>query len=294
MAGTVDYVRETLEKSYALVKASAQDMFIALLKISVAQVLLSLAGVMLIGILVFLLLGASIAQTISTGALAPALLQNAAIVLLMAIPIFAITTLAAAAFKSVGYNIIDDMGTGRATDLLGCARKNFWPIAKLQVVIWVVMLLLGSPLLLSFLLIGTAGSTALLALCILIPLSMLAVLLFTFIIQFSTVEVVLGGKGPIGAIKASAGLVKRELLGVILIDIVIVVCVMALSVVSGMASSILRLIMQIFSAVGGTAGLAVGSAIYVLCALAVGVVVGAAMEMAVLPIIYNFWKGKKG
>lgn len=295
MAGTVDYVRKTLETAYALIKARAQGIFIDMLKISLAEALTGLVALLLIGGLAVLLLGASITETITTGTLAPSLMRNLGIGLAIALPIILIAALAGAVLKSVAYNIISNASAGKPTDLVRCIRKNLLPVVKLSVVMWVVMLVFAAPVLLSLALVGDQGGAipTMLALCIVPLICAIAFILFVFFAQFSTIEVVLNGKGPIGAIKASASLAKDNFFGVILIDFAIFVAAMAVSVVSEIAQTILKLVMQIL-AVGGTAGQAVGFAIYLIGMLAVSSVIGSLINTVIIPIVYNFWKGKKG
>ena len=294
MAGTVDYVRVTLEKSYALVKARADRIFIDLLKLSAGQTLAGFTGLILIAGLAVVLLGASLTDIARTGTLPQSILANAAIAALLIGPVFAMAMLIANAIQSVGFNVIHNSSAGKPTDLVGQARKNFWPVVKLNVLTWAAMLLLLVPILVSVplggMLNGIAGAAPL---CILTVLSAIALVLFVFFTQFSTAEVVLGGKGPIAAMKASASLVKENLLGVIIIDVLLGVLAMAFSVVSGTLQKVLELILQTFSE-GGTAGLAVGFAIYICGIVVVSVIIGAITQTVLLPIIYNFWNGKKG
>lgn len=295
MAGTVDYVRKTLETSYALIKARAQAIFVDLLKIGVAEALVGLAALLLIGGMAYVILGASIIQMATSGTIAPALMQNLAIGMAIAIPIIIIVVLADGVLKSVAFNIIDNASAGKPTDLMGCARKNLLPIVKLSVLTWAVMLVLAVPVILSVM-IGSGNPDNVLqtlALLCIIPFIFAAVfVIFMFMIQFSTIEVVLNGKGPIEALKASASLVRGNIWGVILVDAVIAVVGMALSVISSIATSILRIVMQVFSA-GGTAGMAVGFATYIIGIVLVGSVIGALIGTVTMPVIYNFWKGKK-
>ncbi len=295
MAESVDYVSKTLETSYALVKARAQGIFIDMLKISLAEALVGLVALLLMGGLAVVLLGASITETITTGTLAPSLMRNLVTGLAIVLPIIILAALAGAVLKSVVYNIIDNASAGKPTNLMGCVRKNFLPVVKLSVLMWVILLVFAAPILLSLALVGGQGGAilTLTALCIVPLICAIAFVLFGFFAQFGVMEVVLNGKGPIGAIKASASLVKNNFLGVVLIDIAIVVAAMAVSVVSGVAQTILRLVEQIL-AVGGIVGQAVGFAIYLLGILAVSSVIGALINTVIIPMVYNFWKGKKG
>jgi hypothetical protein len=292
MAGTVDYVRETLEKSYALIKSSGQGIFIDMLKIGVAEAFVGLAALLLIGGLAFVLLGASLTQIITTGTMAPALMQNILIGIVIAFPIIIIAALAGAVLKSIPYNIIDNASAAKPTDLVGTARKNLLPLVKLSVLMWAVMLAFALPIILSLILGGQGGvAQTLVVLCVVPLICALAFVLFGFFAQFSTLEVVLKGNGPIAAIKASASLVKNNIWGVLLIDIVILIAAMAVSVVSSIAQTLLRLLMQLL-AVGGTAGLAAGFAIYLIGMLAVSSVISALVDTVIIPVAYNFWKGK--
>ncbi|MDD5340488.1 MAG: hypothetical protein PHV13_04535 [Candidatus ainarchaeum sp.] len=286
MAGTVDYVRKTLESSYALIKANAQEMFIALLKLNAMQVLVAAVMLIVIAAAAIALVGASLADIVSTGAMPQAFMSNLAVAIFIIVPVFVISILLTSAIKSVGFNIIENIARGKSTDLLGQARKNFWPIVKLEVTMWGIMLLLAAPVLLSALVGG-------LAVCIFMLLSVIACVLFGFFVQFSTLEVVLSGRRTVDALKASAALVRGSLLGVLLIDVLIVAAAMAVSVVTSAAQAVLRLVLQVFSA-GGTAGTAVGFAIYLIGMALVSVAIGAAIQTITLPMTYNFWKGKKG
>jgi len=289
----VDYVRKTLETSYALIKARGQEIFMATLKISVVQVALGLAALLVIGGLAVLLLGASITETITSGTLAPSLMRNLGVGIAIALPIIAIAALAGAVLKSVSFNIVDNAAAGRTTDLVACTRKNMLPVVKLYLVLFVITIVLAVPAILSFLIGALGGMAGVAAVCILWLVSFVALVLLALCAQFSTAEVVLNGKGPVEAIRSSLALVRGSIGGVILLDVAVVVVAMAVGMVSGIVQRILGLALQVF-AVGGGAALVAGFVVYAICMLVIYSIVGAISETLIVPLVYNFWKGKKG
>jgi hypothetical protein len=179
---------------------------------------------------------------------------------------------------------------GRPTPIASQLWKNLFPMVKLVLVRWLISAVILSPLILAFLVGGIAG---LLALCIILLLVVLALIVFQFAIQFSTLEVVVGGKGTFHAINSSLSLVKKNLFAVLLVDVLLFIIGFAGGAGSVIVQTILRAIPELATSMGPV-GLAIGYAVYFVLLFGFYAFLFAAVQTIALPITYYFWKGKAG
>lgn len=294
MDETADFVKGSLEKAYSLIKKNAQELFIEFLKVGVLSTTISMVGLLLTGAVLFIFLGASLAGYLANladgSAPLPALSTEGILGMIVAAMVWLISALISSAIGSVAYNVVDASARRKQiTSIREQFRKNIVPIIKLDLLKWGVIVILFLPIATS-LAFGSIGT--LIGLCILPILLLIAYIIFAFLIQFSMLELLLGGRGVLESIKSSASLVRANLLSVIVLDILLVVITIAASAGTKVIETLLQFIPSIFSLLGAW-GMAAGYAIFFVMLIALYTLVFAATQTIILPIMYYFWKGLK-
>lgn len=282
MAGTLGDAQEVLADAYGSIKANPRELILGMVKLNIGGMALAMLALVPAGIIAFLAAGAGFLAGDWSQAAGPALL----LLLAAGIPLLLLAGLIMAACKSVGYNLVADLRAGKRTDLVAQAKKNFVPVSRLTLLIWAAMALFAVPVLLPLALGSPAGA---LAACGLAILFAAAYATFMFLVQFAEIEVVLGGRGAIGAMKASAGIVKNGLLVVLLLDLVMFAVNMGVSAPGSVVQALMRPLLQMLAAMGGAAMVA-GFVAYLAVVMAVYAVLGAVMQAVCISVFYSYWK----
>ncbi len=286
MGKTIDYVVESARKGYKLIKKSAVSLYIDLLKVSVLSTVISLGGLVLIGLVLFAFFGTDVGEALM-GVATPESGTMLVVFLLIAILIYVVFLFLSNAVASVSYNVIENRASGKGTSIIAHAKENLMPVVRYTIVFWAVLLVVALPILLSLLL---GGIGAVVGMCFFSALALMIYVLFPFFIQFGMFELILGKKGAIDSMKSSSRLVKANILPVILLDIILVVIIFAVGAGLSLFSSILEFIIAAFS-LAGTGGMLLGFAIYVVLYMAVSILISTASATIIFPLVYYFWKG---
>lgn len=287
MGASVDLALDCAKKGYELIKKSAQPLFIDLLKVNALGTVMSMAGILIAGLLLFMLAGAWVsAQLTQASPTAPD--GTVYFVLAVSLVVLLAGSLLSRAATAVSYNIVENTTKGRRTGIMEQFMKNLVPVSVLSIIVWIVMLVLALPLILSI----QMGEAAAGATCVFGLVSTVLLLLFGFFTQFAIFEVVLGGRNAVEAIKRSFSLVKANVWAVLLLDLFMAVVGFAAYAVTQVAQLILQPIPVALS-LTGFQGIFIGYAIYMLLLIIFGLFIGAATDLITIPILYNFWQRVK-
>ncbi len=284
----MNYVVDSAGKGFGLIKKSAVPLYVDLVKVSALATLVSLIGLAIVGILLFVSLGGTFFASLAEEA-GPDFGLGTILVLLAIIPIFIIFSLLSQAVGSVVFNVVDNRTQGKGTTIIEQSKKNLMPVVRYTLIVWIILLLIALPIAFSLFL----GMDAAIGICIFSVLSVVAYILFLFFTQFGMYELILGGKGAVDSLKSSAILARANILSVALLDIIVIVVGMATWAGTRLFEVILQFIPAALS-LGGVWSMIVGYAIYMLLYLVVTVLISAFSQAIVIPIVYNFWKGLKG
>ncbi len=287
MGGTVDNISGSVDRTYRLIKASTRQLFTGMLKITALSIAVSMAGLLIAAVL-FFMLNPGLVSSLSSGTYLPAFSGQLLQSLIILIPLLMIIGFVSEAITSVSYNLVDNIAKKKPTAIIGQAVTNFVPVAILNIVMLAAFIIIFSPALLA---VWAGGG---LAICIVLPLIIIAYILFVFFTQFAIVEVVIKRQGIMEAIRGSFLVVRSLLVETFVYDILVVIIALGMAAITQVADIVLRLIMSAFGLIGGTTGLLVGAVAYFVLYLAVATVVSAITKTVVVPLTYQFWKGGKG
>jgi hypothetical protein len=295
MVGTIDYIKESLSKGYALTKSKAERIFKSLLTIYAMVYGISILEMAIIGTMAYLIVGIPLADSLSLAsgkgiASYADLIGKLIILAAVSLPIILIELVLGAAIGSVSLNVIEDASLGKDTDLKAQFMKNLMPILKITLVRWAIYILFALPLAALYL---VGGYNAIIAICIFAIILALAFFALMFAIQFSLYELILGGRGVIDSMKASASLVKRNIFSVLLLNVIFLFLGFAVGAVLGIFRMVLNPMLSMASA-GGMAMMVAGYLVYFTLIMAANALVMSAMGTITMPIAYNFWKGLRG
>ena len=286
MGKRIDYVMDCGAKGYGLLKKSAPELFMDLLKVNTLGTAIGLAGLLAMALTFWALLGNQ-AGAIFSGTPIPDFSGALIAAIVISVMILVLSSIASAVIGSVAYNIVENRVKGKGTMIIDQAQKNMSRVAIYTLIIWVVIIVLGAPIALT---LTAEGMTALLGICILGALAFLIYLLFSFFVQFSMFELVLEERSPVDSMTSSASLIRGNILKVLLLDIILIAVGIGVSVVTTIADQILQIIPSMLG-LGGTEAMLLGYAVYFVLYLGVSVVVATIGMALTLPIAYHFWRG---
>jgi len=289
MGKNMNYVVDSAGKGFGLIKKSAVPLYLDLVKVSALSTLVSLIGLAIVGILLFVSLGGTFFASLAEEA-GPDFSLGTILVLLATIPIFIIFSLLSQAVGSVVFNVVDNRTQGKETTIIAQSKKNLMRVVRYTLIIWAIGLVILLPVLLSIFL---GGMGAAIGICIFSALWAVAYVLFLFFTQFGMYELVLGRKGAVDSLKSSATLTRANILSVALLDIIVIVVGMATWAGARLFEVILQFIPATLS-LGGVWSMLLGYAIYLVLYIGVTVLISAFSQVIVIPVVYNFWKGLKG
>jgi len=291
MTEAVEYFLESWGKGYDLIKRTAQPLFMDLLKVNALSTAVSGIGLILIALIVLSVAGGEFlammtAETYTSAPVLPAFGAGVLLAILLAFIILVVSSLIEVAISSVSYNVVENRSANKPTAILAQLRKNFFPVIGLSFITWLLMLVVGVPLLIMVSVSAIGGPLV----CLTVPLAILVFIALVIVLQFSTMELILGGKGVVDSMKASFSLVRANLASVIVLDIVLAVILLAVYAGNEVMTWILEIVPYTLSFFG-LPGMLLGTAIYYLLLFVVSVFFTTAGELVTLPVRYHFWKG---
>ena len=168
MAGSIEYIKESLSKGYALTKLKAESIFKTLLILNAAIYGISILEIAVIVTMAYFIVGIPLSDSLSFasgGTMKSYTELIGKIVLLAAVslPVILIEMVLSSVLGSVSLNVIEDASLGKATGLSAQFMKNLMPVLKYTLVRWVILAVMALPLI-ALWLIG--GYAAIIAICI--------------------------------------------------------------------------------------------------------------------------------
>jgi len=299
----VDLAVDNVSATWKFVKPNFRELFTKMFKLN-----LFAFGVVMGLILVFLLLFAGTLvvfgldlTALETGAGIADIMSNTAalaILVILTIVFFIVMSWISQAFELVAPIIMDEQHTRKRSDLkeLVCSMKM--PALRYMIVSMVIGLVaVLVPMALTFIL-GIIGQTALFSIGIIIWLIWLFIfaILFSFLSQFWTFEIAVAKRPVVEALKASIDIVKKNVIGVLVFDILTIVIGLVLAVpfigIVFVIEAIFRVsLLATFMAPGtGIIIGIIGVAIYVLIRIVLQLLAIALNQSTLLAYTYSYWK----
>ncbi len=206
------------------------------------------------------------------------------VIVLYVLP-FIILALINQIISSVNLNVVEDVANSKDTSIMEKLSINAMPVLRYTIFIWLIYLIIFSPVILAFVFGG--GLTGLGVLCIVLVFLILFFILFQFLFQFSYLELVLNRRGVIESLKKSFSLVKSNLVTVFVFDIIYILLTIAVTIPLSITQWLINIVGQIIVSISGLVGLGViVIVIYVLFFL-ISVVIATLIPT---PFFYFFWK----
>ncbi|MEW6721666.1 MAG: hypothetical protein AB1324_00225 [Candidatus Micrarchaeota archaeon] len=220
---SIDKVTSSFSDAFEFVSRNSVELAVEFTKVE----LLGLALQVLVGVLV-------IGATIALGA-APGNLAVMAIVAILGIAGLLALSVANMAISSVPYAIVQEGTKGKKVDIISKAVSLLVPMGRYALaIIGLTAAVIGIPLVIAVLL-GDAGAI-LGGLLLLAAIGVYVVILF--FIQLSVPEVVLNKAGVMAALASSYRLVRKNLLGTIFFDVVLIFLVFMFALFFGIVNNV--------------------------------------------------------
>ena len=269
----------TLTKYSPFVKQNWKGLFTDGLKIAGMEWMVIIALIVIaIVILAAVGGGAMLGGTDSVSSITQMMASLGAAMILL-IPLVIIALAISIAISFLRYPAVDERAKGGKIAIFQKLRELALPSIGYGLVITVITLVLFSPIILGII------TQNLGAMCIFVILSILAVLVFVLVTQFSQWELTIEKAGVFESLGRSYGLVKGNIVEVIVFDIITIVFTILLYIPFWIASFVLNFIGMI----GGIAGLG----IILMGSLVITFVWSAVLLTVVVPLQYSFWKTLK-
>lgn len=280
----VDKTVQAGKATFDFLQASFRKYGLFVFKISLVSFVLSIVTIALFVIIVLVAIGGAI---LSPEALIAQLSSISFPVILSFIILFILLTLIMS-FVNQALSATMFVGTKEGMErrplpsIIGKTIEKFVPATKYSILMYfIVLLAFGIPAL--ALLIPTVGIFAFFGLFIIMFLILIVVF---FLIQFSFWELILNRRGLIESLKISFALVKKNIIAVIVFDIVLFLVGTAVGSIFYAISYVLQFMVTPLSifvpSLGIIASLVVSSI--------VGLLQGTVINVLVLPFTYKFWK----
>lgn len=283
MAEQFDIVKKTFSDAFGFLKTSWKGLIIDLVKIMALEWAVYLIALTFILTIAIIGAGGFDLQNIIAAA-------NNLGFMIMAIAIIFVCVIISAVFGSVMINAVDCRYNGIRTPIIEKFKKNFVSYAMYTLLIYFLMVVMLLPFFLGYYgFVSTApGVESLGMLCCFGLVSFVLFILFAFLTQVARFELVLGGAGPLECLKQSYNLIRKNLVAVIIFDVVYLIIAVIIAIPQNIVQRILVL-------VGPTV---LFTSIAVLLLIVITYLVTLALFQLItfaitLPLLYFFWKGLK-
>jgi|GEM_PF-3729537 len=278
MGETIESVVAPFKETYALLQKGYREIGIEFAKVYAISFALWIPVVLVMGAL--MLVSAFFADSYLKG-----IISIIAIVL-MVLVMFIVVVLGTA-LSGVFYSIVHEKLAGKRISIIGKTKELAAPMARYVVV---MALLYGVPLLALLGLVLLAGGSMaggilmLIGIVAILPL----MLLFSFIFQFSILEITLNRKGAVESLKRSLALVKKNLLVTFGFDVAVIMVVFGISAAFSVVTNIVS-----FFAVGAVFFLPL-MILLIIAAVLLIFAQSVVTMMVMAPAQYYFWKSIGG
>ncbi len=287
MADIVDIIKGVFSDSLGFWKKRGERFIVDLVKINILEWAVFVIPVVILISLAMIMLGSiSLDETEA----ASALLGNIAFLAIAFILLF-ITYLVSAALGSVMLNAVDNRAKGKETHIIRQFKANFVPYSLYVILIGLISFVIFIPLIVGFLMAGGDGGPGAIlrilgSVCLFGFLSGLIYILFVFFIQFSKFELIIERTGVVDSLKRSYSLVRRNIVGVFIFNIIYIIIAFAIGSISSVIERILIVALQLMMVGGSITGAIFAGLLYVVIVFVISVLT----TFVMLPLLYFFWK----
>jgi len=185
---------------------------------------------------------------------------------------------------NVGFCAIHDRMRKKRVAVIDRAKQLFSPVAKYIIVVTLIQLVTVLPILVMTTLLPVG--TMVLGLLIVFGL---AWLVFIYFIQFALPEIAIGNRDGFEAIRRSVGMVRSNLAGVLLFDIVLVILLLVVLI----AFTIVNQLISGMLIIGGSSNIAIMLVALVLLVV-LTILQNIVLGMVMMSTQYSYWKALGG
>ncbi|MEK6978952.1 MAG: hypothetical protein AABW86_01920 [Candidatus Micrarchaeota archaeon] len=231
-------IDSALEMYSLLVKQNWKGLFIDGLKIGGLQLIVSAITLTLLGILAFTLF-ASIMQALEKGDITTVLSgigPSIIIILTVFLPIALVSAAIQGILSFTMFPAVEERANGRIVDIFAKFKELAFPAIGYTLVVTIISIILLLPLIIGII------SKEFAIICLFAIIGGAAFLIFAFSIQFAGWELTVGKAGVFESLKRSHALVKKNIGGTIVFDIILVVVSILISIPFSIPSILVSLL----------------------------------------------------
>ena len=286
MEGTIDIIKNAFSDAWKMWKKSGKDFFVDLLKISLLQwAIYGIVTIILVSAALILMGGAVEG---ATGMETLSLLTGNIAFVALAVLLVVASWLVASVLGSVVFNVVDNRANGKKTEIVKRFKTNFIPVTGYIALVIVISIIICLPIVLGYLFTSGASVLSILGgMCLFGFVSVVFYLLFAFLIQFSMLELVIERRGVVESLKSSYALVKKNIVTVLLFDIVYIIIAFGIGSITSVIERVFIVGIELMAFGGSIVGAAMGGVLYLLVVFLLTV----ASYFILLPIYYFLWRG---
>ncbi len=292
---TVDTAIKLIGPTFDFIRANFQSLFTKMLKVELAGFLVGLVMWIIFAIITICILVAAGAPFSSINALVAYVLADKLLLALLAVWSLLAELAISWVITSISFTtspIVKEQFEGAYSGiwpLFGKIRSRMLGYILLNFVVMAIFL--GVPLLLVFLLTGHPGLFVI-AMMLFLIYAVAFMLVYVFISQFWRWELTVGEKQAYEALGASISLVKDNLFGVIVYDVISILSYIAIAIPFLVVMFVIDIIFQIFGL--GASFMSPLAALIITCISAlvrtlITVLDASTSNTFILPYAYSFW-----
>ncbi|MBI2080004.1 hypothetical protein HYT84_04510 [Candidatus Micrarchaeota archaeon] len=301
--GVTSSISVAFDKTIELIKKNGFGLFVDLLKINAIAALIGIALLVILAILWLPILdklfnfiisaeNGNYDPTIYSEFLKLIISPDTMGLLIISTIIVMAVSIATTPLSYIQYNAVDLRAKNSSLSigsLISQFQQNFIPVISYTILISVIMLGLFVIPILSFI-FGVTNPILMLVGLGTGLISVIASIIFMFLIQFSPYELVIKRKGPLESLKSSYGLVKSNVGSTFLFDIMIFVLSIVVSIVLSIITYPAQLVLQL----GVLINPLVGYLGYFGATIILEALTNSILLTLLLPLFYFFWKKISG